>query len=241
MKSWEWYDDSKTVHVFLTLLLSANREDKEWKSRVIKRGQLVTGRKKLAATTGLSEQSVRTALGKLIATKEITINPTNKFTIITVVNWDTYQTTDSGTNQRINQRVNQRINHKQEVEKSLVDTNVSTRHQNGDDPPAKKDYCPHKDILEIYHRALPELPSVKIWDETRQSHLRARWNQKYQTPGGKVSNTVDFWESFFKYVRESDFLMGQTKSRNGNKPFRAALPWMVQKSNFANIVEGKYH
>ena len=69
----------------------ANWTDSDWQGMTIKRGQLVTGRKALAAQTGLSEQTVRTSLNHLKSTNEITIIPTNKFSVITIVNYGKFQ------------------------------------------------------------------------------------------------------------------------------------------------------
>ena len=69
----------------------ANWEDGEWQGMIVKRGQLVTGRKALAAQTGLSEQTVRTSLNRLKSTNEITIASTNKFSVITIVNYGKFQ------------------------------------------------------------------------------------------------------------------------------------------------------
>lgn len=91
LKNWEWYHDSKMVHLFVHLLLSANHEDNKWQGIVIKRGQLITGRHKLHEGTGISEQSIRTCLTRLKSTNEITITPTNKNSIITLVNYEQYQ------------------------------------------------------------------------------------------------------------------------------------------------------
>jgi hypothetical protein len=91
LKDWEWYHDSKMVHLFVHLLLSANHEDNKWQGIVIKRGQLITGRHKLHENTGISEQSIRTCLNKLKLTTEITIMTTNKNSIITLANYEQYQ------------------------------------------------------------------------------------------------------------------------------------------------------
>lgn len=88
---WEWFGDQNTFRLFLYLLLSANHTDKKWHGILIKKGQILTGRKKLAQKTGLSEQSIRTALSKLKSTNEITNHSTSKYTIITVNNWSKYQ------------------------------------------------------------------------------------------------------------------------------------------------------
>jgi DnaD/phage-associated family protein len=98
---WEWYQDTNTVRLFLHLLLIANWEDKRWQGIEIKRGQLVTGRKSLAKSTGLSEQQIRTSLNKLISTNEITKTTTNKYTVITINNYNKYQDYNRQNNQQI--------------------------------------------------------------------------------------------------------------------------------------------
>lgn len=91
LTEWEWYKDKNVKILFLHLLLTANYEDKEWKGEIIKKGQLVTSRDKLSKELGLSDQELRTALRKLKSTGEISIKTTNKYTIITIENWDKFQ------------------------------------------------------------------------------------------------------------------------------------------------------
>ena len=91
---WRWYGDANTKVVFLHLLLTANYEDKEWRGKVIKRGQVVVGRKALAETLRLSERNIRTALDKLESTHEISRQTTNKFTIVTICKYEQYQQVD---------------------------------------------------------------------------------------------------------------------------------------------------
>jgi len=88
---WEWWTDPNTRILFITLLLLANHKPGRWKGVKINRGQLITGRKKLAKITGLSEKSVRTALKRLKSTSELAIKATNRFSLITIVNYDIYQ------------------------------------------------------------------------------------------------------------------------------------------------------
>ncbi len=97
MLSWEWYDDSKMVHIFIHLLLKANYVDGKFKGKDVKRGQLITGRNALSKDTGISAQSVRTCLNKLKSTNEITIESTNDFSLITVVKYNDYQFVDKKT------------------------------------------------------------------------------------------------------------------------------------------------
>lgn len=90
--NWEWYKDGNTARVFLHLLLTANHKDKQWKGILIKRGQVLTGRVKLAEALDMSEDQIRTALKHLKATNEITNQTTNKYTLVTLCNFDDYQT-----------------------------------------------------------------------------------------------------------------------------------------------------
>lgn len=90
-QEWEWYDKSEMVHLFLHLLLSANVSDRQWHGMVIKRGQLVTSYESLRERTGLSVRTLRTCLEKLEQTGEITRKATNKFSLLTVCNYESYQ------------------------------------------------------------------------------------------------------------------------------------------------------
>lgn len=95
MINWEWFKDSSTLHVFIYCLLKANHKDQRYKGDVVKRGSFFTSRKIIAEETGLTEQSVRTALKHLKLTNELTISTSPKGTVISVNNYDEYQTVTS--------------------------------------------------------------------------------------------------------------------------------------------------
>ena len=91
MLDWEWYSDPLMVHLWITLLLMANYEDKKWCGIVIKRGQLVTSFDKLSLQTGMSIRQLRTRLDRLEDCECITKQTTNKYTIVTICNYSSYQ------------------------------------------------------------------------------------------------------------------------------------------------------
>lgn len=88
---WEWYKNLNTCRLFFHILLKANWKDGRFEGKEINRGSFVTSVKKLAEETELTEEEVRTALKHLICTGEITKQTTNKYTVITVSNYDLYQ------------------------------------------------------------------------------------------------------------------------------------------------------
>lgn len=91
---WEWYQDSNTMRVFLHLLLDANHKQKKWQGVDVKPGQTITSYEAISNKTGISVQSVRTSIKRLKSTGELTSESTNRFTLITIVNWASYQSDD---------------------------------------------------------------------------------------------------------------------------------------------------
>ena len=110
---WEWHDIPEMVSLFVHLLILAQHEDYKYRGKVIKRGQLVTSRAKLCEVTGMSQQTIRTCLHRLELTNEITKQSTNYNTLITICNYERYQTNESKANQPINQQTNQQVTNQQ--------------------------------------------------------------------------------------------------------------------------------
>lgn len=114
---WEWYDDTNVVRLFLHFLLTANTKDNRWHGIEIKRGQLIVTSEDINEKLHLTRQQYRTALTKLKSTNEITIKTTNRFTLITLCKYETYQRLENQeqpTNQPTEQPTgNQQITNKQ--------------------------------------------------------------------------------------------------------------------------------
>tara|TARA_R110000803_G_scaffold210475_1_gene282398 strand:- start:38 stop:694 length:657 start_codon:yes stop_codon:yes gene_type:complete len=122
LSDWQWANDPNTFCLFIHILLMAQHSPSVWRNEQLLPGQLLTGRKKLSAATGLSEQSIRTSLNRLKSTNEVTIKKTNKYSVISITNWDKYQ----GANQQTNQQLTIKqpaTNHIQECKKKKNDNN----------------------------------------------------------------------------------------------------------------------
>ena len=91
LQAWEWYGDPNMVATWIHLLLSANWKDKKWRGISIKRGQLITSRTNLAEGIGLTERQLRTCLEHLQESGEIACETTNRYTIITICKYESYQ------------------------------------------------------------------------------------------------------------------------------------------------------
>jgi len=92
ISDWEWFTDPGALVLFVTLLTGANYKTSKWRGHEIKRGQILTGRKFLSIKTGLCESKITRLLEKFKMTGEIVIETNNKFSLITICNFDKYQT-----------------------------------------------------------------------------------------------------------------------------------------------------
>jgi hypothetical protein len=95
MKDWGWYKIPHMVHLFEHLISEASHSDQEYHGIQLKRGQYICGRKQLCYETGISEQCLRTCITRLKSTNEITVQSTNKFSIITIVEYEKYQSKEN--------------------------------------------------------------------------------------------------------------------------------------------------
>ena len=102
---WEWYDDPNTLRLFLHCLLKANHKDKKYRGDLIKRSTFVSSLEVLAFELNLSTQQIRTSLSKLEKTGEINRYSNRQGTVVTVCNYNTYQSEDSESNTQSNKRV----------------------------------------------------------------------------------------------------------------------------------------
>ena len=124
---WEWASCPETMALWIHILLRANYEDKRWQGITIPRGSFVTSVDNLASTTGLSAQQVRTSLKRLISTSEITSKSTNRFTIITVCKYDSYQLNEESINKQNNEPNNNQATNKQQTDNKQITTTADIK------------------------------------------------------------------------------------------------------------------
>lgn len=93
---WRWFHDAGTLQLWLYILLRANVTDNDFEGITVHRGELVTSLSSLAAHTGLTIRQVRTALGHLKSTGEVTCTRYPKYSVIRAVHYSLYQDKPAG-------------------------------------------------------------------------------------------------------------------------------------------------
>jgi hypothetical protein len=132
MTTWEWYSDIIVKTVFLHCLLKANYKDKRWKGHLVKRGQFITSYPNMAKECGISIHQARRAISALCSTGELTRSPQARFSIITVVGYDSYQSDG---------RLSGRENDSQAAGKRQQHKNI----KNSKEEKEKEEVCPYVD------------------------------------------------------------------------------------------------
>lgn len=192
--NWEWYSNPNTFCVWMHLLIEVNHEPKMWQGLLIQAGQIVTSLASLSATTGLSVRQVRTALKNLQATNNVTIQATNKFSIITLCKYGIY-----------NEWKNTKRQAERQAESQSNDNNLSII----DDISSKDN-----------NRKVPTILEVKEYCESRNNGIDAeQFISYYESRGWKSGKSVivDWKAAVRTWERNNKHYRNGTDSRRGTE------------------------
>ena len=143
----------------------------------LQEGQFIFGRKNASEELNMSEQNIRTVLKNLEKSKNLTIKTTNKFSVITILNWELYQGNGNVTNQQTNKELTNNspaTNHKQECKN---DKNEKNKNEEG----GKKEFLPlplrfeliEKDFNPFELKCKKEF--LEYWMEKSLNGKKERW------------------------------------------------------------------
>lgn len=169
-------------------LMKASHQDHKFpfngKDITIKKGQFITGRKKACKELKLTPQSYRTILLYLKNTSRITTQPTNKFTVVTVLNWDKYQLDNQQTNQPL---TNQQPTTNQPLTTYKKDKNV--KNDKNDNKPC---VCFEK-FWSIYPKKISKKKAEQCWNRMKPDNsLFEKISKAIET-----AKKTDQWERGF--------------------------------------------
>lgn len=225
---WEWYSDINVSRLFIHLLISVNWKDGRFQGVEIPRGSMATSYNSLADQTGLSVMQIRTAVKKLNLTGEITVKQHPKFSVITVNNYNTYQSDNKVNNTDVTQeqhRCNTGLTTIEEGKKERKEEDIySFSNEKPSVAPSEEQIF--ATIRELFNSVCGSYPRLVKMSEKRKKAVRARLRTGY---------TLEDFKTLFEKAEASDFLKGKN-DRNWNADF----DWLICDSNMAKTLEGKY-
>ena len=187
--------------LWITLLLMANHKDGysfilNNKKIELKKGQLLTGRKKLAIQTGIHESNVFRILKYLENEHQIEQQKTSKYTIITILNWDRHNDVEQLKEQQMN---NKRTTNEQQMNTYKNDKNIENIKNkdiiiNDDRISSEKLFIENKEEILLRAKELNPSKNVEVALEDFVDYIRAN-KTKYK----------DFRLAFLNWVKNDRF------------------------------------
>ena len=220
---WEWYTDVNTKVLFLHILLKANWKPGRFQGIEIPRGSFVTSLQNLAVETGLTIRNVRTALKHLENTGEVTSNRHAKFSVITIKNYDKYQSSDNQVTVNRQSSDNQVTTIEEGKKERKEEYNKSPK---GDYESGIPENSIYATIRELYNSVCGSYPRLVKMSDARKKAINARFKTGY---------TLDDFQTLFEKAEASDFLKGANK-RN----WSATFDWLISDTNMAKVLDGNY-
>ncbi|CZY76399.1 Uncharacterised protein [Enterobacter hormaechei] len=255
-----FYKDAEAAHLWVHLLLRANHEQTMVSTDVgdviCERGEFITGRNTLAMETGLTADRVKSLLRKFQNLGMITTKSNNRFTVLKVVKYDEYQSNFCPADVQPVSSANAVVPMPVEVEcpadvqpvstdNNILNnslTNVRECASAAEKPEQKKPSLSCEQVVEVYHRVLPEAQSIRILTDKRRALIRTFWQKAgrvtQQLDGHKF--TLSDWESYLSYIATNCrwMLENRPDQRTGRTWRRKALEYFLNVDVYAKTREG---
>ncbi|MBC8947271.1 DNA replication protein [Xenorhabdus indica] len=224
--------DSQAVHLWLHLILKANRKPGVVESDIgevmLSRGQLMTSRPKLCAQTGIEDNKVKALLRSFKSKGMIsTESKSNKFSIITVLKYDEFQGENCPTvvQQLSNTKPDATTVEEAECPTVVQDMSINNNIYNittsndvvgefsdENNPPQSLDQSqsmkskpvPYQAMIDAYHEILPEMARVTVLRDGRKSKMRTFWRRANREYQSLHQRpfTLENWKGYLVYISE---------------------------------------
>ena len=255
---WGWYQDANTFRVFIHLLIKASIKNREYAGIIIKRGEYITTYDRISTELKLSIQQSRTALEHLKSTGEITITRYSKFQVISIKNYDFYQSNYKNQQSNNNQStINQQSNNNQITINQQSNNNQITIKQECKESKEEKECKESKELEEesvasttppdTFKTQETQNKTQKTQNKTQETqkevkHKFGEYKHVMLTDKQYQSLIADYGEATIKeYISRVDNWI-QMKGKNPYKDFNLAIRnWLnkdhIQKNNSQSVYD----
>lgn len=113
-----------------------------------------------------------------------------------------------------------------------------------DPKPARLPFCPHEQIVALYHEHLPTLPAVKLLTDARKRAIRKFWEfvltSKKSNGQPRATNSAEAlsWiAAYFQRATLNDFLMGRSAKAPGHESWECSLDFLLSEKGRIQVIE----
>lgn len=210
---WKYVQNPNALALWIQLLVMANWKDGYFMGVTIPRGSLATSIQSLACKTGMHPNTVRKWLKKFENENQISMKSTNRFTLISISNYNTFQAFDEGGYVKRNVKQDVKPDVKQSV-KQDVKRDVDNRRI--------KEYKKERNKEESIEKKIPTLPEVVDFFESNS--FVAKPQKFYDYYSAKGWKDVDDWQALARYWESNEYKQPQPQS-----PKVVPMPSYMQK------------
>lgn len=255
-----FYKDPEAAHLWVHLILKAKHATEvvltDLGERVVNRGQLLSGRNALAFETGLKPDRVQYLLRKFKKLGMVNWISHGKFSVFTIVKYDDYQSNfvpedyQQITSEELSAPTPaeelvpadyQKITTDKEVI-NISSTNVEESVSAAEKTEPKKPTLSCEQVVDVYHRVLPEAQGIRILTDKRRNLIRTFWKKASKITrqlDGHGFTLVD-WESYLSYIASNCrwMLENRPDQRTGKTWRRKSLEYFLNVDVYAKTREG---
>lgn len=211
LKDKAYYKDSEFIHLWLHLLLCANHDNGEYLNGYeivkLKKGQFITGRKKLSLETGISESKIERILKVFESEQQIEQQTNSRNRLISIVSWDKFQQSE------------QQKDSKWTASGQQVNTNKN-----------EKNYKNEKNIIEVY----PTFDD--FWNLYNKKNDRIFCEKKWETLTQKEKESImEYLPDYIKSTPDKNYRKNPKTFLN-NKSWNNEITTNKSESNIISEI-----
>jgi DNA-binding transcriptional regulator GbsR (MarR family) len=214
--NWVWKDKPFSKgQAWLDILMECNHKPGKVNIGLnvipIERGQKLWSIKDMADRWGWSRKKVSSFLDVLEVDNMLRQKRTSKYTLLTIVNYDFYQSKDD------------EEEHQKNIKRTSREHHGNTNKNDKNDKNIYKDI--YSGIADLYNSICKSYPRLTKLSDARKKAIKARLN----------TYTVEDFKKLFTMAEESDFLKGKN-----DRNWSATFDWLIKDSNMAKVLDGNY-
>lgn len=230
---------------WIDLIMLANHKENFFYVRgnkvIVKRGQIGMSKENLAVRWKWSRGKVLRFLNDLEKEHQIAQQKNKLTSLISVVNYELYQT-DSATDDAVNNTTDgQQTGQQTDTNKNVKNIKNEKEYIEGvvvplsppsdEDEKPKIEKSPFKEIVDAWNTTCISLPKVFVLSDSRKNKMRVRIEEM-----GGVEKAIPIFKSIFEKTQANPFLRGDKK-----EGWKASFDWLFENDkNWVKVWEGNY-
>lgn len=104
--------------------------------------------------------------------------------------------------------------------------------------------CDRQAVVDLYHEVLPELPRVRVMNDSRGRIITSRWRwvlTSKKSDGTRRAETAEealaWLRQFFEFARQNDFVMGRGYRDPKHSNWQADIEYLLSDRGLKQVVE----